>query len=262
MRSIGLLRQNQTPWPPYRTPQKHHPAYQDPRRALLTKLFHAVAWHCLYRSAVYRDVSEHTLSLLVYLLDQAWICYNDFSNSTNINTNQSNRYQQQQPMDTDPPINTQFSSPSATAMVSNECLLENSTNDNLCPKRRIKITATDINNSCDTNKDQDATLLLLDRWYGHDDLAENLCVTITQIELPPPSFHNYQDAATEDTTTSNTLNTTGATAMASNLFDYFTSSVAAAAAAATAASSSSSTGSNNVETGENLFLWNLQLNNC
>lgn len=237
MRSIGLLRQNQTPWPPYRTPQKHHPAYRDPCRALLSRLFHAVSWHCLYRSAVYRDISEHTLSLLVYLLDQAWVCYNKQSIVNDNNTTNIPR-----PMETDP-------------WNSGECSQQNSkfnTDDNMHPKRRIKITAADASNYCcdgdsDTGNVRDTSLQLLDRWYDHDDLVHNLCTTITHIELPPPFYHYYFGSASS---TDETTNSTAASTMATNLFDYFTSSVAAAAAAAS--SSSPITVSHNFEPGKNI----------
>lgn len=220
MRSIGLLQQNQTPWPPYRIPQKHHSAYQDPRKALLSRLFHSVVWHCLYRSSVFRDVSEHTLSLLIYLLDQAWICYN--SPITTDNKTTSNLHKQ--------PMSTQKSS-------------KPNTDDNMCSKRRIKITATDVNYSSDTNlhNNQGTPFLLLDRWYDNDDLVFNLCTTITHVELPPLYFNYY--FGTDESSTS-TTNTAAASTMAINLFDYFTSSVAAVAS-----SSSSITVSNTTEAG-------------
>lgn len=212
MRSIGVLKQNQNTWPPYRMPQKHHPAYRNPCRVLLSKLFHAVIWHCLYRSAVYRDISEHTLSLLVYLLDQAWISYNNtpFDNKTSNN--------EQQPMDTDPPTK-----PSAASS-------EESKNG---PKRKIKITVADASNSdSDAANAKETTLLLLNNWYEHDDLAYNLCTTITHVELPPPYYHYFFG----EEATNATSNVTAASTMATNLFDYFTSSVAAAASVASSSS--------------------------
>lgn len=238
MRSIGLLSQNQTPWPPYRTPQQHHPAYRDPRRALLSRLFHAVVWHCLYRSAVYRDVSEQTLSLLVYLLDQAWICYN---NSSVASGNETTSNQQRQHMDTDPPTET-FSSSAAS---SGQCFNEHSRVDsdvNTCPKKQIKLSSEFSENESEI--EQDPSDLLLDHWFDHDDLVNNLCTTITHVELPPPLFNYYFGTSSDDTT-----NTTAASTMATNLFDYFTSSVAAAAAAA-----SSSTTMSIPETGKKYFI--------
>lgn len=232
MRSIGLLRQNQTPWPPYRTPQQHHPAYRDPRRVLLTRLFHAVAWHCLYRSAIHRDVSEQTLSLLIYLLDQAWLCYNS---STDVIDNETTSNVQQQQMDIDPP-NKQFRSFSTE---SGECSQNNAkiiSNDQICPKRRIKLTTTEANNYCsaeNVNDIENNSISLLDRWYDQDDFLHNLCTTITHVEVPPPPYHYYFGTTPDDSTTSSTA----ASTMATNLFDYFTSSVAAAAAVASSSSS-------------------------
>ncbi|VVC34687.1 Zinc finger, UBR-type,Zinc finger, RING/FYVE/PHD-type,Zinc finger, RING-type [Cinara cedri] len=75
MQSIGILKKNQTPWPPYRTPHQQHPAYNDPRRVLLSRLFHTVTWHCLYQLLVYEFIDEHVLSLVIHLIDQAWIYY-------------------------------------------------------------------------------------------------------------------------------------------------------------------------------------------
>lgn len=226
MRSIGLLRQNQTPWPPYRTPQHHHPAYHDPRRVLLTKLFHAVAWHCLYRSAVHRDVSEHTLGLLIYLLDQAWLCYN--SSSTEIDNETASN---QQPMDIDP---SKFD-----------------TDDKISPKRRIKLTTAEANNYStveNTNDIQNSSISLLERWYDQDDFVNNLCTTITHVEISGTPYYHYFGTTPDDSTSSSTA----ASTMATNLFDYFTSSVAAAAAVAS--SSSPITVSHNFETGRKYYI--------
>lgn len=236
MRSIGLLRQNQTPWPPYRTPQQHHPAYRDPRRALLSRLFHAVAWHCLYRAATYHDVSEHTLSLLIYLLDQAWICYKD----TSVNDITTHNLHQQ-PIDTRDPVYKQFITVCAEC---NKKTIRNvkskyDTGDKICPKRRIKITASEAacSDSDKTIKDQDTTLLL-DRWYDRDDLVHNMCTTISDVELPPPFFHYYFGNSDE-------FNTVPPSISPTNLFDYFTSSVAAASTVPTTDTLNKDTGENN-----------------
>lgn len=256
MRSIGVLKQNQTPWPPYRTPQKHNSAYRDPRRALQTRLFHAVAWHCLYRSAIAKDVSEHTLGLLIYLLDQAWICYNS-SSSSNVSENQTTN--EQQPMDTDPPTETKFTPFTPSAASTRECIVENSiitTDGNKCPLRHIKIPEVDTSKFCYQTKDQDKHLLLLDRWYGDDDLVQNLCTTITHIELPPPyvspSVSTVEEQPEPSLAVVNTSTST-ASAMATNIIDYFTSSVGAVTSSTTGASSSTAA-SNVVETGENFSI--------
>ncbi|XP_060847929.1 uncharacterized protein LOC132927424 isoform X2 [Rhopalosiphum padi] len=218
MRSIGVLKQNQNTWPPYRMPQKHHPAYRNPCRALLTKIFYAVVWHCLYRSTIYRDISEHTLSLLVYLLDQAWICYDNAPIDTS-------EFYNQEPMDTDPPTNQ---SASSSAALSKEYFFKESHFSP--PKRRIKLILANPNSVPVTSKE--TTLLLLNHWYDHDNLALNFCTTITHVELPPP-FTRYFFGGEA---TSATSNVTAASTMATNLFDYFTSSVAAAASVASSSS--------------------------
>jgi len=231
MRSIGVLKQNQNTWPPYRMPQKHHPAYRNPCRALLTKIFYAVVWHCLYRSTIYRDISEHTLSLLVYLLDQAWICYDNAPIDTS-------EFYNQEPMDTDPPTNQ---SASSSAALSKEYFFKESHFSP--PKRRIKLILANPNSVPVTSKE--TTLLLLNHWYDHDNLALNFCTTITHVELPPP-FTRYFFGGEA---TSATSNVTAASTMATNLFDYFTSSVAAAASVAS--SSSPITVPHNFEPGNN-----------
>jgi len=199
MRSIGLLKQNETPWPPFKTPQNQHSAYKDPRRVLLSKLFHAVVWHSLYRSTVHRDVSEHTLSLLIYLLDQALICYN---NTSVVNNQTTSNQQQNSPM---------------------EYISENKSNyDKIWPKRQIKITDNSYSFTSESELEdfQNSTIMLLDSWYNHDDLVINLCTTITQIELPPPFFHYYF-------TSENTASTLAASTIANNIMDYFTTSTSA-----------------------------------
>lgn len=209
MRSVGLLKQNEIPWPPYKKPQKHHPAYRDPCRALLTRLFHAVAWHCLYRSAVFRDIGEHTLSLLIYLLDLAWTCYIDSSKTMDID------------------------SPTAPSMAtsSRENIHEppkTDSDEKLCPTRQIKITEADASHACcesdkikDTAKKQDTKPLLLDRWFSSDDLVHNLCTNITNFDLPPPYFHYFFGPGSENTIPP--TNTSTASTIATNIFGVLTS---------------------------------------
>jgi hypothetical protein len=220
MRSVGLLKQNETPWPPYKKPQKHHPAYQDPCRVLLSRLFHGVAWHCLYRTAVFKDVGEHALSLLIYLLDLAWTCYIDSS----INEKNSSN-QQQPPMDLD--LSTASSLPTSSKEYSHEPP-KTDTVEKLCPTKRIKITEADASHACCENdksknlsKKQDAKPLLLDRWFNSDDLVENLCTTITDFELPPPYFHYFFGPGSENTIPP-TSNTSTASTLATNIFDILT----------------------------------------
>lgn len=189
MRSIGLLKQNQTPWPPYKTPLNQHSAYKDPRRVLLSKLFHTVVWHSLYRTIFHKDVCEHVLSMLIYLLDQAWICYN---NTSVTNNNQMTSNSQ----------NKEF--------ISGETYNKNSDiTINMCPKRRIKITA----DSFKTEADEFQGSTVMDSWYENDDLINNLCTVITHIELPQSCSQNYF-------TFENTANTS---IIENNIFDYLTS---------------------------------------
>lgn len=218
MRSVGVLKQNETPWPPYKKPQKHHPAYKDPCRVLLSRLFHGVVWQCLYRAAVFKDVGEHALSLLIYLLDLAWTCYIDSS----INEKNSSN-QQQPPMDLDP-------NASSLPTSSREYSLEppkTDTVEKLCPTKRIKITEADASHaSCENDKSknldkkQDAKPFLLDHWFNSDDLVENFTTVITDFELPPPYFHYFFGPGSENTIPPTNTSTTST--LSTNIFDILT----------------------------------------
>lgn len=61
-----------TLWPPFRLPIATHPNYEDPRKVLLSKTFHAILFVLLYK-AIHAPtlVSEQSLALLIYLLDMA-----------------------------------------------------------------------------------------------------------------------------------------------------------------------------------------------
>lgn len=59
------------PWPPYRIPKPCSSAYKDPRSILNTGLFHAVVWIVFYKYIHEKNVTEHVLSLAVYLLEIA-----------------------------------------------------------------------------------------------------------------------------------------------------------------------------------------------
>lgn len=71
MKQNNLLPSSTVPWPPYRIPSECNPAYEDPRRILETRVFHAVIWIILYKAVHMRNVSEHVMSLAVYLLEMA-----------------------------------------------------------------------------------------------------------------------------------------------------------------------------------------------
>lgn len=59
------------PWPPFRIPTECSSAYEDPRRILETRYFHAVIWIILYKAVHVKNVSEHVISLAAYLLEMA-----------------------------------------------------------------------------------------------------------------------------------------------------------------------------------------------
>lgn len=59
-----------SPWPPFRNPAECGQAYDDPRKILKSRVFHAVALVVLYK-AIRGHVSEHVMALLVFLLEQA-----------------------------------------------------------------------------------------------------------------------------------------------------------------------------------------------
>lgn len=48
-----------------------HQAYEDPRKVLRTKVFHALVWVVLYKAITEHTVSEHVMAVLIYLLEQA-----------------------------------------------------------------------------------------------------------------------------------------------------------------------------------------------
>lgn len=61
-----------TLWPPFRLPIATHPNYEDPRKLLLSRTFHAMLFVLLYKAANAPTlVSEQSLALVVYLLDMA-----------------------------------------------------------------------------------------------------------------------------------------------------------------------------------------------
>jgi hypothetical protein len=59
------------PWPPVRIPGPCNPAYEDPRKLLRSRVFHAMVFVILYKAVNRRNVSEHLLALALYLLEMA-----------------------------------------------------------------------------------------------------------------------------------------------------------------------------------------------
>ena len=67
----GKYRGQGPPWPPFRIPGPCNPAYEDPRKLLRSRVFHAMVFVILYKAVHRRNVSEHLLSLALYLLEMA-----------------------------------------------------------------------------------------------------------------------------------------------------------------------------------------------
>ncbi|XP_073970772.1 ubr3 ubiquitin ligase isoform X1 [Rhodnius prolixus] len=67
----GRMRSGSSAWPPYREPAKCHEAYSDPRKILKSRVFHALVWLVLYKAVTQHTVSEHVVSLVIYLLEMA-----------------------------------------------------------------------------------------------------------------------------------------------------------------------------------------------
>jgi hypothetical protein len=67
----GKYRGQGPPWPPFRIPGPCNPAYEDPRKLLRSRVFHAMAFVILYKAVHRRNVSEHLLALALYLLEMA-----------------------------------------------------------------------------------------------------------------------------------------------------------------------------------------------
>ncbi|XP_071446964.1 E3 ubiquitin-protein ligase Ubr3 isoform X2 [Hetaerina americana] len=75
-RSTGQFRGNGIPWPPFRMPGPVSSAYKDPRRLLCSRFFHAVVFVILYKAVHMQSVSEHVISLTLYLLEMA-VCFTE-----------------------------------------------------------------------------------------------------------------------------------------------------------------------------------------
>ena len=56
-------------WPPYRLPAEIHPAYTDPRRMMARRTFHGLLLALLYKAFHEANMSDHLLSLTIYLLE-------------------------------------------------------------------------------------------------------------------------------------------------------------------------------------------------
>ncbi|XP_049861948.1 E3 ubiquitin-protein ligase Ubr3 isoform X1 [Schistocerca gregaria] len=67
----GKLKSASTPWPPFREPAPCHEAYEDPRKILRSRVFHSAAFVVLHKAVVGHTVSEHVMSIVIYLLEMA-----------------------------------------------------------------------------------------------------------------------------------------------------------------------------------------------
>lgn len=67
----GKLKNNVTPWPPFRPPTPVSAQYDDPRVVLGSKVFHAMIFVILYKAINNQNISEHVISLGIYLLEMA-----------------------------------------------------------------------------------------------------------------------------------------------------------------------------------------------
>ncbi|XP_043683976.1 E3 ubiquitin-protein ligase Ubr3 isoform X1 [Vespula pensylvanica] len=71
VKQSGKLKNNATPWPPFRYPAPVSPDYDDPRLVLRTRVFHAMIFIILYKAVNGHNISEHVMALAIYLLEMA-----------------------------------------------------------------------------------------------------------------------------------------------------------------------------------------------
>ncbi|XP_025832184.1 E3 ubiquitin-protein ligase Ubr3 isoform X1 [Agrilus planipennis] len=69
-KQANKLKPGTSPWPPFRQPAPTSVAYEDPRKILQSKVFHAIAFVVLYK-AVKGQISEHVIALIIFLLEMA-----------------------------------------------------------------------------------------------------------------------------------------------------------------------------------------------
>ncbi|KAK6617898.1 hypothetical protein RUM43_014127 [Polyplax serrata] len=80
-------------WPPLRPPAPCGEAYEDPRKVLQSRIFHAVIFCILYKAVDRRNVSEQALALALYLLEMAIISSPPSSEFELCQTECCNRYE-------------------------------------------------------------------------------------------------------------------------------------------------------------------------
>jgi E3 ubiquitin-protein ligase UBR3 len=71
VQQVSKFKGSGTPWPPFRIPAPCNPAYEDPRKLLRSRVFHAMVFVVLYKIVHRQNVSDHVTSLIIYLLEMA-----------------------------------------------------------------------------------------------------------------------------------------------------------------------------------------------
>ncbi|XP_034238559.1 E3 ubiquitin-protein ligase Ubr3 isoform X4 [Thrips palmi] len=71
VQQTGKFKGSGSPWPPFRMPKDVHPAYDDPRKVLQSRVFHSFAFIVLHKAVHGHDVSDHVIALTLYLLELA-----------------------------------------------------------------------------------------------------------------------------------------------------------------------------------------------
>nr|CAD7398319.1 unnamed protein product [Timema poppensis] len=84
VQQAGKLKGNGTPWPPFRSPAPCSPAYDDPRKLLCSRVFHAMVFVVLHKAVHGHSVSEHVIALVLYLLEMAVATAEPFDHQTQV----------------------------------------------------------------------------------------------------------------------------------------------------------------------------------
>ncbi|CAG2062115.1 unnamed protein product [Timema podura] len=84
VQQAGKLKGNGTPWPPFRSPAPCNPAYDDPRKLLCSRVFHAMVFVVLHKAVHGHSVSEHVIALMLYLLEMAVATAEPFDHQTQV----------------------------------------------------------------------------------------------------------------------------------------------------------------------------------
>ena len=85
VQQTGKFKGNGAPWPPFRIPGPCNPAYEDPRKLLRSRVFHAMVFVVLYKAVHGQNVSEHVIALALYLLEMAVESAEPFDQKSQVN---------------------------------------------------------------------------------------------------------------------------------------------------------------------------------